>query len=125
LIHDGQSLGGTLLHALATNDTLERLAPVSVVEHCSVRAKADARQAAHAQFLPQAHNALLVPVEGLGGTDRDALATLVTKDGAEEGAGTLVVDADTRFLRVGDLEPGLGADLLADVTPDTQFWIVG
>jgi len=123
-LHNGQGICGTFLHTLATDDALERLSPVSVVEHCLVRAKADARQAAYAQFLPQAHDALLVPVEGLGGTDLDALAALVTKDGAE-GAFALVVDADTRLFRVGDLEPGLGADLLADVAADAELWIVG
>ena len=97
---------------------------VAVVEHRQIRTKAHARQAAHTQLFPHADDAPLIAVEGLGGADLDARAALVTEDGAEA-TFVVFVDTDVGFLRVGDLEPRVGAGLLADVAADTQFRIVG
>ena len=122
---DGQGVGRALIGALAADDALEGLCPVGMVEHCPIRTKANAGKATHAQLFPQADDALLVPVEGVGGADVNTVAALVTKDGAEgDLAVTLFVDTNTRLFRIGDFEPGIGADLFAGMAADAEFWIV-
>jgi hypothetical protein len=118
-----QSLLGALTSTDAAGDALVGHGLVGMPEHHRVRAKTDARQAADAQIPPQAYDAPLVPVEGLRGTNVDALAALI----AELGPGSVFVTADTnlRLVHVDLPEESLGTGLLTGTTRCAKLSVVG
>jgi hypothetical protein len=121
---DHQCISGTFFCTLAARDALERLHLVGVVEHRLIRAKAHAGQAAHAYLFTHAHDTPLILGKRARGTDLDTLAALDAKNGAEV-IPAIIVDADVGLFSVGDLEPGFGAGLLADVAADAEIRVVG
>jgi len=120
---DFQRAFGAGLHADIASDALEGHQQVVAVEHGELGAETDAAQAANALLPVNAHHAVLIAVDGVGGAHIDAFAALSAHNRVE--GVEVVVDADGGFEAVVSPEICLGTGQLARAAACAYLLLMG